>query len=98
MGHNQGIDEVKTSPFFKRVDWDHIRNLPAPIPVEVRGIADTSNFDDFGECEPILPTNAQGPSARQVQDKGEFLHYTFQRFSNLTQIMRGENRVPVRLV
>lgn len=28
--------------------------LPAPIRVEVRGIADTSNFDDFGDSEMII--------------------------------------------
>lgn len=25
--------------------------MPAPIRIEVRGIADTSNFDDFGDCD-----------------------------------------------
>lgn len=27
------------------------RETPAPIRIEVRGIADTSNFDDFGDCD-----------------------------------------------
>jgi serine/threonine kinase 38 len=54
MGHEAGVDEIKSSPFFKRVDWEHIRELPAPIRVEVRGIADTSNFDEFEDTEMII--------------------------------------------
>lgn len=47
MGSNRGIDELKSIPFFRGVDWEHIRERPAAIPVEVRSIDDTSNFDDF---------------------------------------------------
>ncbi|KAI6177258.1 hypothetical protein M3Y97_00887400 [Aphelenchoides bicaudatus] len=95
LGHDTGLAEIRSSPFFKRTDWEHIRELPAPIRPEVRGIADTSNFDDFGDSEMIIPQthNASGANA-PLQDKGEFLHYTFQRFQNLTQIMRGNNHPP----
>ncbi|KAI6201754.1 Non-specific serine/threonine protein kinase [Aphelenchoides besseyi] len=94
MGHNSGIEEIKKCAFFKRVDWEHIRELPAPIRVEVRGIADTSNFDDFGESDLIIPqssSEAGSSNTAALQDKGEFLHYTFQRFQCLTQIMRRSN-------
>ena len=47
LGSQKGIEELKTIPFFKGVDWEHIRERPAAIPVEVRSIDDTSNFDDF---------------------------------------------------
>jgi serine/threonine kinase 38 len=47
MGCQKGIEEVKSVPFFRGVDWEHIRERPAAIPVEVRSIDDTSNFDDF---------------------------------------------------
>ena len=33
--------------WFKAVDWEHIRERPAAIPVQVSAIDDTSNFDDF---------------------------------------------------
>ena len=33
--------------WFKAVDWEHIRERPAAIPVQVRSIDDTSNFDEF---------------------------------------------------
>lgn len=47
MGSNRGIEELKLIPFFRGVDWEHIRERPAAIPVEVRSIDDTSNFDEF---------------------------------------------------
>jgi serine/threonine kinase 38 len=48
LGSQKGIEDLKTSiPFFRGVDWEHTRERPAAIPVEVRSIDDTSNFDDF---------------------------------------------------
>jgi serine/threonine kinase 38 len=47
LGSQKGIEELKNITFFKGVDWEHIRERPAAIPVEVRSIDDTSNFDDF---------------------------------------------------
>lgn len=47
MGSQKGIEEVKSVSFFRGVDWEHIRERPAAIPVDVRSIDDTSNFDDF---------------------------------------------------
>ena len=37
--------------WFKAVDWEHIRERPAAIPVTVRSIDDTSNFDEFPDVE-----------------------------------------------
>lgn len=47
MGSQRGIDELKLVPFFRGMDWDHMRERPASIPVDVHSIDDTSNFDDF---------------------------------------------------
>jgi hypothetical protein len=48
LGSQKGIEDLKSSiSFFRGVDWEHIRERPAAIPVEVRSIDDTSNFDDF---------------------------------------------------
>uniref|UniRef100_A0A914X1Z7 non-specific serine/threonine protein kinase n=1 Tax=Plectus sambesii TaxID=2011161 RepID=A0A914X1Z7_9BILA len=51
LGHNGGLEEIKQNPFFRGVDWAHIRERPAPIRIEVRSIDDTSNFDDFPDAD-----------------------------------------------
>lgn len=51
LGNQKGIEELKLIPFFRGVDWEHIRERPAAIPVEVRSIDDTSNFDDFPDVK-----------------------------------------------
>lgn len=47
LGSQRGIEDLKLVSFFRGVDWEHIRERPAAIPVEVRSIDDTSNFDEF---------------------------------------------------
>ena len=39
------------------VDWEHIRERPSAIPVEVKSIDDTSNFDDFPDVDLKLPSS-----------------------------------------
>lgn len=51
LGSQKGMDDLKIIPFFRGVDWEHIRERPAAIPVEVRSIDDTSNFDDFPDVK-----------------------------------------------
>jgi hypothetical protein len=48
------VEELKSlgaCQFFRGVDWDHIRERPAAIPVQVKSIDDTSNFDDFPDVK-----------------------------------------------
>jgi len=58
------LSDVKSLPFFDAssggngvgsVDWAHIRERPAAIPVEVRSIDDTSNFDEFPDVDLRIP-------------------------------------------
>lgn len=51
LGSQKGIEELKHAAFFRGVDWEHIRERPAAIPVEVKSIDDTSNFDDFPDVK-----------------------------------------------
>ena len=42
---------MKKLNWFSNVDWEHIRERPTAIPVTVRSIDDTSNFDEFPDVE-----------------------------------------------
>lgn len=73
-----GLEEIKLHPFFKNVDWEHIRERPAAIPVEVKSIDDTSNFDEFPEIDLKIPC-APKDTESNVKD-WVFINYTFRRF------------------
>lgn len=51
IGSQRGLDDLKPCNFFRGVDWEHIRERPAAIPVTIRSIDDTSNFDDFPDVD-----------------------------------------------
>ncbi|XP_023226971.1 serine/threonine-protein kinase tricorner-like [Centruroides sculpturatus] len=86
IGANGGVEEIKQHPFFKGVDWEHIRERPAAIPVEVKSIDDTSNFDEFPDVDLKIPA---APVPAKDGDPGYkdwvFINYTFKRFEGLTQ-------------
>ena len=52
-GSQRGLDDLKNNHtgFFRGVDWEHIRERPAAIPVSIRSIDDTSNFDEFPDVD-----------------------------------------------
>ena len=82
----RSMDDIKALEFFNRpvaVDWEHIRERPAAIPVEVKSIDDTSNFDDFPDVDLKIPSQASqgGPQSKDWV----FINYTFKRFEGLTQ-------------
>uniref|UniRef100_A0A8B9LIW6 non-specific serine/threonine protein kinase n=1 Tax=Astyanax mexicanus TaxID=7994 RepID=A0A8B9LIW6_ASTMX len=52
-----GVEEIKSNAFFEGVDYDHIRERPAAIPIEIKSIDDTSNFDEFPESDILQPTS-----------------------------------------
>ncbi|MCV4821140.1 hypothetical protein OFM15_34200, partial [Escherichia coli] len=45
---------IKSNPFFEGVDWEHIRERPAAISIEIKSIDDTSNFDEFPESDILM--------------------------------------------
>ena len=81
----RSLDEIKALGFFGQpvaVDWEHIRERPSAIPVEVKSIDDTSNFDDFPDVDLKIPAASQiGPQSKDWV----FINYTFKRFEGLTQ-------------
>ncbi|XP_041443519.1 serine/threonine kinase 38 like S homeolog isoform X1 [Xenopus laevis] len=83
IGSN-GVEEIKSQPFFDGVDWGHIRERPAAIPIEIKSIDDTSNFDEFPESDILKP--ASNPPEPDYKSKDwVFLNYTYKRFEGLTQ-------------
>ena len=50
-GSQRGLDDLKSCNFFRGVDWEHIRERPAAISVNIRSIDDTSNFDEFPDVD-----------------------------------------------
>jgi len=83
----QNLDDIKSLVFLQGVDWDHIRERPATIPVEVKSIDDTSNFDDFPDVDLKISTEAQPPPCGKNENYKDwvFINYTFKRFEGLTQ-------------
>ena len=75
---------MKKLNWFSNVDWDHIRERPAAIPVTVRSIDDTSNFDEFPDVDLKIPVTSSLESGQPYKD-WVFINYTFKRFEGLTE-------------
>ncbi|KAF1390946.1 hypothetical protein PFLUV_G00063380 [Perca fluviatilis] len=84
-----GVEEIKSNPFFEGVDYDHIRERPAAIPIEIKSIDDTSNFDEFPDSDILTPTGTVAPVSNQTEADLKnkdwvFINYTYKRFEGLT--------------
>ena len=78
LGRN-GAEEVKQHPFFKNVDWKHVKEtmIPPFIP-ELNGIFDTKYFDEYEETEPFYPVNKEKNNKYQKKDMC-FVDFTYNR-------------------
>lgn len=83
-----GVEDIKRNAFFEGVDYDHIRERPAAIPIEIKSIDDTSNFDEFPESDILQPTPPAVASTHPESDYKNkdwvFVNYTYKRFEGLT--------------
>ncbi|TGZ60831.1 hypothetical protein CRM22_008306 [Opisthorchis felineus] len=80
------LDEIQRHPFFLNVDWDHIRERPAAIAVNIRSIDDTSNFDEFPNADLSWP-NVTDPM-KSYQKNLAFINYTYKAFDGWTNTDR----------
>ena len=66
------------------------RDRPAAIPIHVKSIADTSNFEEFPEIEEKHSFENEGSGEKDWV----FQNYTFKRFEGLTQrgLLRMSNQ------
>jgi serine/threonine kinase 38 len=77
LGGN-GAAEIKEHPYFRGIDWDNLRNLPAPWVPQIEHEADSTHFDTFEETEPFYPVILKKKSRKD----GNFIGFTFKRDSN----------------
>ncbi|GIY17186.1 hypothetical protein CDAR_388101 [Caerostris darwini] len=93
MGAGGGVEEIKQHPFFKGIDWAHIRERPAAILVDVKSIDDTSNFDEFPDVDLKIPSAPAPKEGDPGYKDWVFINYTFRRFESiLTQMGVKQNK------
>ena len=79
LGRN-GADEIKQHPYFKNVDWKHIKEtmIPPFIP-ELKGPFDTKYFDEYEEIEPFYPINNNENNSKYQKKDMCFVDFTSNR-------------------
>jgi len=83
----QGLTDIKSLPWFRGVDWHHIRERPAAISLNIKSIDDTTNFDEFPDVDLKIPVTAKASTGHPYKDWA-FLNYTYKRFEGLTESTR----------
>jgi len=58
-----GFHEINSHPFFRGIDWNHLRSMPPPFVPELSGDTDTRYFDDIELLTSPRPTPHPLPSA-----------------------------------
>eukprot|EP00276_Gloeochaete_wittrockiana_P003828 CAMPEP_0184646788 /NCGR_PEP_ID=MMETSP0308-20130426/3577_1 /TAXON_ID=38269 /ORGANISM="Gloeochaete witrockiana, Strain SAG 46.84" /LENGTH=459 /DNA_ID=CAMNT_0027077157 /DNA_START=65 /DNA_END=1441 /DNA_ORIENTATION=+ len=75
LGTN-GVHEIMEHAYFKGVDWDRLRDAPAPYIPQVASSTDTSNFEHFDEVDEALPS-VKAPKTKITESDIPFLGYTW---------------------
>ncbi|CAH8513106.1 unnamed protein product [Heterobilharzia americana] len=76
------MEDIRKHTFLHGVDWEHIRERPAAIPVNIRSIDDTSNFDEFPNAD-LSWSNVTDPM-KSYQKNLAFINYTYKAFDGWT--------------
>ena len=79
LGRN-GADEIKKHPFFKNINWQHIKEtLVPPFIPELKGPYDSTYFDEYEETEPFYPLNSNGKYKKYQKKDMCFVDFTYNR-------------------
>lgn len=73
LGRN-GADEIRAHPFFNKIEWHRLRQLPAPYVPKLACETDTSHFEHFEEDEPFF---ARTEEIENWRNRGQFVGYTY---------------------
>lgn len=73
-----GVEELKSHPFFENIDWSTIRDAKAPYIPELSSDDDCKRFDKFDEEEPFYPPEDKKNPRKQRKDIN-FVGYTFKK-------------------
>ena len=85
LGKN-GADEIKAHPFFKGVDWDHIREtMKPPFVPEIKNDYDTKYFETFEIEEPFYPPTRKIPKRKDF----EYLGFTYKKEDDLDNVINN---------
>lgn len=86
-----GVDAIKSHPWFKDIDWATLRSQPAPITVTLENPTDTRNFEtDYDKA----PPPKSFPKARDFSGNHlPFVGFTFVRREGLER-MASQTGVP----
>ncbi|XP_023656488.2 serine/threonine-protein kinase MRCK beta isoform X2 [Paramormyrops kingsleyae] len=91
MGQS-GIEDFKCHPFFRGVDWEHIRHTEAPYIPDVSSPSDTSNFDVDDDVlknpDVVPPMSHTGFSGQHLPFVG-FTYTTESSFSDCGSMQRA---------
>lgn len=76
------MEEIKEHPFFHGVDWDNLRNSPAPYIPVLSSPIDTCHFEEYEEEEEEESNNGDKYhlSSRLTPVDIQFIGYTYKSF------------------
>lgn len=87
-------EQIQAQSFFRGCDWEHIRDRPAAIPVDIKSIDDTSNFDEFPDVDLKWPTTVKPTETAKDQGNNKdwvFINYTYKRFEGLPKSWQSKS-------
>jgi serine/threonine kinase 38 len=79
LGRN-GADEIKRHPYFRNIDWAHIKEtLVPPFIPNLNGPYDSTYFDEYEETEPFYPLNNNSKYKKYQKKDMCFVDFTYNR-------------------